>query len=95
MIVNPAERIVTARTKAIEILHLKMTKNPEKSDKIFHLIMQIEHINAGFCCKFFDFNWHLVFKFASACVMYLTIIIQFEGSFESCNVINSTLSELL
>jgi len=52
MIIKPTENIVDAKQEAIQILYLKMTKVPENSDKIFHLIMQIRHINVELSCKF-------------------------------------------
>ncbi|CAG9811847.1 unnamed protein product [Chironomus riparius] len=74
-----AEKILIAKQKSIHLLYSKLDKEPGKSDKIINLIMQIRHTNVGFSCKFFEFNWSLMFKFASACVMYLVILIQFEG----------------
>ena len=74
-----AEKILNAKQKSINLLYTKLGREPGNSDKIIHLIMQIRHTNVGFSCKFFEFNWSLMFKFTTACVMYLIVLIQFEG----------------
>ncbi|KAL7014892.1 hypothetical protein ACKWTF_016176 [Chironomus riparius] len=78
-IIHAAERISIAKQHGMQQLYSKLAFEPENSDKICQIIMQIRDTNVGFSCKFFDFNWNLMFKFITACVMYLIIIIQFEG----------------
>ncbi|KAL7014890.1 hypothetical protein ACKWTF_016174 [Chironomus riparius] len=80
VIIKVAVRSINAKKKAVQLLYTKMSLEPENNDKIFYFIMQIRHTNVAFSCEFFEFNWQLVFKFISACLMYLIIIIQFEGS---------------
>lgn len=80
VITRVAEKMYNAKQQAIQSLYTKMFKEPENSEKIFQFIMQIRHTNVAFSCIFFEFNWRLIFKFITACVMYLTIIIQFEES---------------
>lgn len=81
-IVRSTEKTSAAKQQAIHLLYGKMSKEPENAESIFQFIMQIRHTNVGFSCKFFEFNWNLIFNFITACVMYLIIIIQFEGSVE-------------
>lgn len=78
-IIHVAEKIQLAKQQGMQQLYLKLAQEPENLEKISHFIMQIRDTKIGFSCKFFDFNWHLIFKFITACVMYLIIIIQFEG----------------
>ena len=80
LIIKAAQKITYAKQSLIEILYTKLVKEPENCDKICKLIMQIRHTNVGFCCNFFEINWNLMFKFITAGVMYLIIIVQFEGS---------------
>lgn len=80
MITRVAEKMSTAKHQAIQMLYKKLSKESENSEKIFKFIMQIRHTNVSFSCIFFEFNWRLIFKFITACVMYLIIIIQFEES---------------
>ena len=79
-IIFAAEKVLNAKQKSILILYSKLEREHENSEKIIQLIMQIRHTNVGFSCKFFEFNWNLMFKFTTACFMYLIIIIQFEGA---------------
>ena len=78
-IIHVSEKISIAKQHGMQQLYSKMALDPENSGKICEFIMQIRDTNVGFSCKFFDFNWSLIFKFVTACVMYLIIIIQFEG----------------
>ncbi|CAG9803275.1 unnamed protein product [Chironomus riparius] len=80
VITRVAEKMSNAKHQAIQSLYQKMLEESENSEKIFQFIMQIRHTNAAFSCIFFEFNWRLIFKFITACVMYLIIIIQFEES---------------
>ena len=80
MITYVAEKMSNAKQQSIQQLYIKMSKEPENSEKIFQFIMQIRHINIAFSCIFFEFNWRLIFQFITACIMYLIIIIQFEES---------------
>lgn len=81
-IFTAAGRIKVAQKEAVQLLYEKIATGSD-TEGIFEFIMQIRHTNPGFSCKFFDFDWHLVFKFAAASVMYLIIIVQLEGSMEN------------
>ncbi|KAL7014889.1 hypothetical protein ACKWTF_016173 [Chironomus riparius] len=82
MIMYIAEMTLNAKTELVQLLYDKMSNEPENLMTILPFILQIRHVNVGFSCKFIDFNWHFVFKFITACVMYLTIIIQLEKSMD-------------
>lgn len=75
-----SEKLSNAKQQTIHLLYQRMFEDSESSDKALQLIMQIRHTSIGFSCIFFDFNWKLIFKFVTACIMYLIIIIQFEES---------------
>lgn len=77
-IIKAAERILCAKHRAIQVLFMKMANGDGHCEKIQQFIMQIWHTNVAFSCKFFEFNWHLMFKFGAAFVMYLIIILQLE-----------------
>lgn len=81
-IIYSAEKILNAKQEIIQLLYAKMVKEPENLVTILAFILQVRHTNVGFSCKFFEFNWNFVFKFVTGCVMYLTIIVQFERSME-------------
>ena len=82
-IILNAERTKIAQQICIQLLYKNLSKfDIENADKIFRHIMQIRHTICGFSCKFFEFNWQLIFKFVSACIMYLIIIVQLEGSID-------------
>jgi hypothetical protein len=74
-----AERILSAKSHAIELLYQKMSQEVDVQ-KEQYFIMQIRHTNVEFSCKFFEFNWKLIFRFITACVMYFIIIVHFEKS---------------
>ncbi|KAL7014894.1 hypothetical protein ACKWTF_016178 [Chironomus riparius] len=86
LIVRSTEKTLAAKQQAIQLLYGQMSIEPENCEVIFQFIMQIRHTNVGFSCKFFEFNWNLIFNFITACVMYLIIIIQFEGSIDKKDV---------
>lgn len=83
LIIYAAEKTLNAEQEIIKLLYAKLSKEPENFVAFLSLIMQVRHTSAAFSCKFFEFNWRFVFKFITACVMYLTIIIQFEKSMET------------
>ena len=83
VITRVAEKMSNAKQQTIQSLYMKMFKEPENSEKFFQVVMQIRHTNVAFSCIFFEFNWRLIFKFITACVMYLIIIIQFEESMKN------------
>jgi hypothetical protein len=78
-IVYVSERILNAQQHGMQILYSKLSQEPENSEKISNFVMQIRDTNIGFSCKFFEFDWKLIFKFITTCVVYLIILIQFEG----------------
>lgn len=82
VITKVAVRTINAKQKAVKLLYTKMSQEHKNHEKIFYFIMQIRHTNAAYSCEFFEFDWQLVYKFITACVMYLIIIIQFEGLME-------------
>jgi hypothetical protein len=82
MIIYAAEKTLNAKQEIIQLLYAKLTKESENFIAILSFILQIRHTSVAFNCKFFEFNWKFIFKFITACVMYLTIIIQFEKSME-------------
>jgi len=83
IIIYAAEKTLNAEQEIIKFLYVKLSKEPENFEAFISFVMQVRHTSVAFSCNFFEFNWRFVFKFITACVMYLTIIIQFEKSMET------------
>lgn len=61
-IINAAERTSVAKEMAVERLYRLMCEDASDKNENLNFISQILNTNVNFSCKFFDFNWKLMFK---------------------------------
>ncbi|KAG5669247.1 hypothetical protein PVAND_017139 [Polypedilum vanderplanki] len=80
LIIKAAEKTNKAKEKAMFLLFNSMIGKDENFEKTQGLIMQIKEMNVAYTCGFFDFNWKMFFRFLTAGIMYIIILIQFEST---------------
>ncbi|CAH1733622.1 unnamed protein product [Chironomus riparius] len=56
--------------------------NERMEVEVSKFLTQVTTLKVKFTGGVVDFDWKLLFKFATACIMYFVILVQFHGSFE-------------